>query len=578
MVTPQSSGTLTSRSLLFALLFLFLVPDLPAQQSAHPKLPAQEGIFLVFPFENVAAPATLDWIGEGMEELTTQRLSAAGQQVYSHAGRLSELDRYGLPSSGKLSRASMLRIATDMDADFVIFGRFTSDRTTLTLQARVLRVNPTSLSPWVSEGGPLASMMELNTKLVWRLLSQVAHPYPLSLGEFTKLQRPLRLDAFEHYIRGVLANEDETRVRELKEAARLEPEWPDPTFALGQAYYARNDCGSALTWLSRIPVNDERSAEARFMGGVCRLRLGQPDKAEEAFASLQEGLRHNRLSGGDLPEILNNLALSRARQNNYAAAMADLSKAVSLDPDEDDYPFNLGLLSLKSNDLAAAENHFREATEREPENPEDRAFLIQVLEKSGKKPLAEQERAAAAEAFGDGGLPIVRWDGTGEFLGKYERVKRELDVTSLRIGLETPLQPGSGEVVAATEHAAVATPATLLRRAHHEMVAGKLDDAEKDYQAILGMEPSSAAAHRGLGEINRRRGKLDAAAQQLQMSLAIQDSAAVRTLLARVYLEQKKPDLARAEVEHAVKMAPNYAEAKELLEHLEKAKPTGGTR
>jgi hypothetical protein len=43
-----------------------------------------------------------------------------------------------------------------------------------------------------------------------------------------------------------------------------------------------------------------------------------------------------------------------------------------------------------------------------------------------------------------------------------------------------------------------------------------------------------------------------------------------------IYLEQKKPDLARAEVEKAVKLAPNYAEAKELLEHLGKSKPTGG--
>jgi hypothetical protein len=31
-------------------------------------------------------------------------------------------------------------------------------------------------------------------------------------------------------------------------------------------------------------------------------------------------------------------------------------------------------------------------------------------------------------------------------------------------------------------------------------------------------------------------------------------------------------------VEKAVKLAPNYAEARELLEHLEKSKPTGGTQ
>ena len=41
---------------------------------------------------------------------------------------------------------------------------------------------------------------------------------------------------------------------------------------------------------------------------------------------------------------------------------------------------------------------------------------------------------------------------------------------------------------------------------------------------------------------------------------------------------EKKPELARAEVEKAVKLAPNYAEARQLLEHLEKGKPTGGAQ
>jgi Tfp pilus assembly protein PilF len=47
-------------------------------------------------------------------------------------------------------------------------------------------------------------------------------------------------------------------------------------------------------------------------------------------------------------------------------------------------------------------------------------------------------------------------------------------------------------------------------------------------------------------------------------------------MLAHVYLEQNKPALARAEAEKAAKLAPNYPDAKELLNHLNKTKPTGG--
>jgi Tfp pilus assembly protein PilF len=100
-----------------------------------------------------------------------------------------------------------------------------------------------------------------------------------------------------------------------------------------------------------------------------------------------------------------------------------------------------------------------------------------------------------------------------------------------------------------------------------------VEAAEKEFRTTLASDPSNAAAHRGLGEIYRRQGKMDDAVKELQASLAARDSAVVRTLLAKIYLEQKKPGLARTEVERALKLAPNYAEAKQLLEHLQNSKP-----
>ena len=87
--------------------------------------------------------------------------------------------------------------------------------------------------------------------------------------------------------------------------------------------------------------------------------------------------------------------------------------------------------------------------------------------------------------------------------------------------------------------------------------------------------PTNASAHLGLAEVDRRRGKLDDAVQEFQASLATRDSAVVRTMLARVYLDQKKFDLARAEAQHALALAPNYADAKELLDHLQNSTPNG---
>jgi len=560
-----------------ALLFLVVVlgtASLAAQQSAPPPRTGaaaayQQGIYLVFPFENAGASPRLDWLGEGLEELTIERLSGAGEQVYSHAGRLVELERYGLPRSSKLSRATMLHVAEDLDADFVVFGRFTANGTSLTIESRILKVSPARLLPALRETGTLDSLMDLHSRLVWRMLSAYDRNYALGLAEFTKRQRPVRLDAFEHYIRGLLASEDDARLRELREAARLEPEWPEPDFALGEAYFARRDCDSALPWYARVPKTHDRHVEAVFATGVCRLLLGQPDRAEEVFTSLQAALQNNLVSGADLPEILNNLAIARARQGKTAAAQTDFRRAVELDPEEDDYPFNLGLLALQTNDASAAAGYFREAAEREPDNPEDRALLILSLEKAGKQTEADQEREAANESFGPNGLPAIRLDAKNESVARLNRIKTELDVTALRAELESAGSPASAAASASSSD----TPVTHIRRGRQELSAGHTEAAEKEFRAVLAADPSSAAAHHGLAEIDRRQGKMDDAVKELQTSLQSRDSAVVRTMLARIYLEQKKPDLARAEVEKALKLAPNYAEAKQLLEHLRNSKP-----
>jgi tetratricopeptide (TPR) repeat protein len=558
---------------LLSVFFILETTSVAGPQSAPPPRAGsaaahQQGIYLVFPFENAGASPRLDWLSEGLEELTIQRLSAAGEQVYSHAGRLAELERNGLLRSSKVSRATMLHIGEDLDADFVVFGRFTASGNSLTIESRILKVSPARLLPALREAGTLDSLMDLHSRLVWRMLSGSDHNYSQNLAEFTKRQRPLRLDAFEHYIRGLLANEDDARLRELREAARLEPEWPEPNFALGEVYFARRDCNSALPWYARVPKTHNHYVESVFATGVCQLLLGQPDRAEEVFTSLQEALKSNIVSG-DLPEILNDLAVARARQGKAPAAQADLRRAAELEPDEDDYPFNLGLLALQTNDAAAAADYFREAAERAPDNAEDRTMLILSLEKADKKNEADQERDTATETFGPNGLPAIHLDAKNETVAKLNRIKTELDVTALRTEIETA---GSTASDAASS---IDTAVAHLRRGRQELSAGNADAAEKEFRAVLAADPTSPAAHRGMAEIDHRQGKMDDAVKELQASLQARDSAVVRTMLARIYLEQKKPDLARAEVEKALKLAPNYAEAKQLLDHLRNFKPAG---
>lgn len=571
--------------LLGKILFVSLTAAaLPRAQAAPPaQLPAaaanSQKIFVVLPFENAGAPAKLDWLGQGLEELTIERLAAAGEQVYSHGGRAAELERYGLPSGSTFSRATMLRVAEDLDADYVIYGKYAAKGTTLTVEMRVLRMNPLALRPPIQESGPLESLLELHTRLLWRTLSSGNGHYALSLADFTKRQRPLRMDAFEQYARGRQAADPEAKVAALHEAIRLQPDWPDPIFALGEAYFAKKDYNAALAWFFKIPKTYDRYAEALFFSGVCRLQLNQVDLAEQDFHTLEETLKNTSANGADLPEVLNDLAIAQARQGKPAAAQASLRRAAELAPGDDDYSVNLGLLALESDDAGAAAAYFREAAEREPDSAQDRALLIVSLERAGRNAEADQEREAAKEAFGPNGLPVIQLDSSSdkknETLARLTRIKTELDLSELRA------EPAEAHLDAASVAGANDTPATRVHRGRQELAAGRLDEAEKEFRAVLATEPANAAAHRGLGEIARRHGKLEDAVKEFQESLATRDSAEVRTMLAKIYLDQKKPALARAEAEKAVKLAPNYAEAKQLLEHLRNSKaperkPGGG--
>src|SRR5262249_49234544 len=155
----------------------------------------------------------------------------------------------------------------------------------------------------------------------------------------------------------------------------------------------------------------------------------------------------------------------------------------------------------------------------------------------------------------------IRWDPKDDTaMAKFDRVKTDLDTAAMQLQLKP--------VAAATSQSPQDSPAVLVRRGRQSLSSGKLSDADKDFRAALVAEPANSGAHRGLAEVARRQGKLDDAVRELQASLASRDSAVTRTTLARLFLDQKKPALARAELEKALKLAPNYADAKQLLERL----------
>lgn len=398
-------------------------------------------MLLVFPFENDSRIAHLDWIGEGLSELTAERLQDRDVHVFSREDRLATLERIGLPDSARFSHATLIKIAGEADADVVVYGRFVSDGKTATLEARVLRLNPPSLSAPLRETGQLADLIRMHARLSWQVLcaldAKKCPPQGNNRDEssFTEPPPTLTQDGLQNFVRGITGAQDDDRLRGLREGARLEPAWDRPAFELGQIYFKKRDCDSALVWYSRVPPNRQDGPEASFNTGVCHLARNDAGRADAAFSSLLERTKKtaDKDAVPELPEMHNNLGVARLRLGKWNEAGTEFDRASALDPEESDYWVNIALAKLTGKQNAAAVPPLERARKAEPDDKEARALLIATLDSLGRSAEAAAIRAESADAP-DKTVPPNLQDTAG--LSRLARVSKNLDRTLIRQGRE----------------------------------------------------------------------------------------------------------------------------------------------
>ena len=346
--------------------------------------------------------ANLDWLGEGMAEITSERLEDRGLSVFSREERLAVLEKIGLPDSARFSHATMVKIAGEADADEIIYGRFVSDGKTVTLEAQVLHLNPPRLSEAFKQTSSMEDLLRAHARLSWQLLCAITKHDCLPEGanrdesSFSEPPASLRADTLEDFVHGLTETDEEARLRALREAARLEPAWDRPAYELGLIYFGRRDCESALPWFSRVPPNRPDGPEASFDTGVCHLLRNDPSRAEASFSGLMERARSSdpkdRLP--EMAEVHNNLGIARLHLGNSMEAAAEFERATVLDADEPDYWINLGIAQLAAKQPAAAVTSFEHARNLAPEDKDARALLISTLESVGRGSDAAAIRAA----------------------------------------------------------------------------------------------------------------------------------------------------------------------------------------
>jgi tetratricopeptide (TPR) repeat protein len=351
---------------------------------------------LVLPFFNHSNNANLDWIGESIAESVHDSLASEGVLVLDRTDRLEAYRRQSLRPGAELTHASILKIGESLDASNVIYGWYelfpapdgdTQSKGSLRISARILDLKHTRQGPVFSETRALEDVAVLEVRLGWQVLSVLMPKTAPSEQEFLKARPPVRIDAVENYIRGLISASPEQRHRLFTQAARLDEHYSPPLFQLGKAFWEKKDYKIAGGWLQRVTRTDPHYLEAQFFLGLCRYHDGDFAGAEQAFQLVASTMPLN--------EVFNNLGAAQDRRNNAGGAVASFQKALEGDSADPDYQFNAGYAQWRAGQYAAAAESFRAALARNPNDQEATALLGRALKQEA--PRAGEPRSEGRE-------------------------------------------------------------------------------------------------------------------------------------------------------------------------------------
>lgn len=354
--------------------FFFLAPVISADT------------FLVLPFFNLTDSQNLDWIGESIAESVHDALASERVLTVDRDDRAEVYRRLSLRLYAQLTRASVIEIAQSLDADYVIYGQFELTpppagqpliRGFLRITTRTIDVRRLKKGAELSETGPLEDLTTLQSHIAWQALQLAIPKGAPSEEEFRRRRPPVRVDAIENYIRGLVATAPQQKHRLFTEAARRDPSYWQPVFQLGRLLFQEKDYRGAAGWLKKVPETDTNFREAMFLLGLALYNTNDFPGAQAAFQLVAATVPLN--------EVLNNLGATQSRQNK-PEAVDTLQRALEGDPADPDYQFNVGYALWKAGKFDEAAERFRAVLERKPDDEEATVFLGRCLKRASPRP------------------------------------------------------------------------------------------------------------------------------------------------------------------------------------------------
>jgi len=520
---------------------------LPAQ-NPDPAAPAGR-VVLVLPFDNRSGQPDLAWIGESFPDTLNQRLNSAGFLTISRDDRQYALDHLGFPADFRPTRATTIRIAQTLDANFVVIGSYNITNGRISVQTQVLEVNNLRMSSPIEDSSELPRLFDVQNALAWKIARQVDPHFNIAQQTFLAAPGQVKLSAFENYIRGITATTPQERIKRLQLAVQEAPSYTAALLALGKTQYAQRDYDHAATTLARIPPTDRRALEASFYLGLSRFNSGRYAEAEKAFAFVASRL--------PLPEVVNNQAVASSRQGHNATAL--FQRAVAADPNDPDYHYNLAVSLFRHNDVTGSMREIDQTLKLRPNDPEAPELKALIAYGRPVSPATPTQPSASASVPDNAALPKPQTPAksASEF-EPLERIRRTYSEASFRQAA-FQLDQMRAARMATIPPDEQATQYVQLGRDY--LAQGLIPEAEQQFQSALAANPNSAEARAGLAQVREQSGDPAAARTEAQASIKLSPNARAYLVLARLELNDNQADASAADVGRALKLEPNNTAA-----------------
>lgn len=496
---------------------------------------------MVVPFENQSAAPGLEWISEAFPEVLSQRMTSSQTYVINREDRTYAFDHSGIPQSVVPSRATIYGIAEQMGADYVVMGRYTFDGKTFTATAQLLDMRKLHLYPPVDSSGALTSLIDLQTALAWQLLQQMPQHPAMSRDQFLQAFPPIRLDAFENYIRGTLVTSYQQRIHYFHDALKLNPNYTLAMLQIGKTYFDNHEYESAAVWFGRVPKTDPVAGEATFLLGMSEFYRGNFDKAFAAFSYLSTRV--------PLTELFNNMGVAEARRGHRAQAVDYFSKATNADPNDADYRFNLAVALFKNGDSAGSARQLKDELQQRPTDGEAKALMDMI--NRGIPPPMQATTSATGNALLSTNQPRL----------PMERIKRNYDEASYR-QLQMEIQNFTEARLAKTD--APTHAAYHVQRGEQLVAQNMMADAENEFRQAVAAYPNDAVAHAQLAMVLEKKGDVINARSEALTSVRLKPNVDALLVLARLDLKQNQLQSAAGDVDRALALEPANSAAQTL--------------